>query len=70
MPKSETKKPSLEAKIAQLNQDIEWFYDEEFQLDQALDKYRTAIELAQEIEHDLMELKNSVEVIGDFTKDA
>ncbi len=69
MPKPEAKKPSLEAKIAQLNQDVEWFYDEDFQLDQALEKYRAATELAQEIERDLTELKNSVEVIGDFTKD-
>lgn len=69
MPKNATKTNSIEAKITQLNQDIEWFYDEDFQLDQALEKYRAATELAQDIEQDLTKLKNSVEVIADFTKE-
>lgn len=69
MPKGATKTNSIEAKITQLNQDIEWFYNEDFQLDQALEKYRAATELAQDIEQDLTKLKNSVEVIADFTKE-
>lgn len=69
MSKNATKPNSIEAKIAQLNQAIEWFYNEDFELDLALEKYRAATTLAQEIEQDLTELKNSIAVVGDFTKD-
>ncbi len=61
-------KPSISQKIEQLDENVAWFYGEEFQLDQALTKYDDAIKLAKSIEKDLAELKNKVEVIEDFTK--
>lgn len=70
MPKNATKTNSISAKIAQLNQDIEWFYDDDFELDLALAKYQAATKLAEEIEQDLVKLKNSITVVGDFTKDS
>lgn len=67
MPKNESKK-SIEAKIKSLDQSVEWFYNENFSLDQALQKYQDANQLAQEIQQDLSALKNQVEVIADFTQ--
>lgn len=68
MSKTETK-PSIKAKIDQLNSDVEWFYGEDFALDQALEKYQAATKLAETIEQDLDQLQNQVEVIADFTQE-
>lgn len=59
---------TLTQKITQLDQAVEWFYGDEFSLDQALEKYQSATRLAQEIESNLNELQNQVEVLADFTK--
>ncbi len=67
MSKPETKL-SISKKMAQLDESVEWFYSEDFALDQAVAKYESAIKTATEIKKDLAELKNKVEVIGDFTK--
>lgn len=67
---SETKKnKTLNQKMAELNQKIEWFNTDEFQLDEATTKYKEAIDLATEIKKDLTEMKNEVEILTeDFTK--
>ena len=67
MSKTATKVP-ISKKLAQLDEAVEWFYGEEFSLDEALDRYQGAKKLADEIEQDLSKLKNTVEVLGDFTK--
>lgn len=59
---------SIEQKIAQLDASVEWFYGDDFNLDEALPKYQAAADLAATIEKDLTELKNKVEVLEDFTK--
>ena len=60
---------TINQKIAELDKDTEWFYSDEFNLDEAVKKYKKAIELAKEIEKDLDELKNEVEVLSeDFSK--
>ncbi len=69
MPKNATNKKSLESRIEQLSEYSEWFYSDEFNLDEALDKYKESMRLAKGIEQDLTTLKNQVEVIGDFTKE-
>ena len=47
-----------------------WFYSDEFDLEQASEKYKSTIKLANEIEKDLAELKNEISVIEkDFTKE-
>ncbi len=56
-------------KMAELDKSVEWFYGEDFVIDQALDKYKNASSLAEEISKDLESLKNEVEVLEDFTKD-
>ena len=61
---------SITDKIAELEQATEWFYSDDFKLEQASEKYEAAIKLEKEIEKDLAELKNKIEVIEkDFTKD-
>lgn len=65
---SKTEKLTINQKLAKLDQSIEWFYGDQFELDQALAKYQAAIEQAADIENDLKELENQVKVIEDFTK--
>lgn len=70
MPKNVTNnKHTIADKMAELDESVEWFYSEDFVIDQALDKYKTASLLAEEISKDLEQLKNEVEVLEDFTKD-
>lgn len=68
MSKPANKTKSINQKLAQLDESVDWFYGEDFDLDHALDRYSAATKLAQEIEQDLTELKNQVSVIADFTK--
>jgi len=65
---SEEKK-SLNEKIAELDKKVEWFYSDEFKLEEAVENYKRAAGLAKEIEQDLTELKNEIEVLAeDFSK--
>lgn len=60
---------SLNQKIEQLDTQVEWFYSDDFKLEEATDKYREAVKLAKEIEKDLDELKNEITVLAeDFSK--
>jgi len=62
-------KMSLNQKIEKLDNEVEWFYSDDFKLDEATTKYKNAVELAKEIEKDLSELKNEIEVLAeDFSK--
>ena len=64
-----TEKQSLNEKIAKLDEDVEWFYSDDFKLEQAAEKYKNAVSLAKDIEKDLSELKNEIEVLTeDFSK--
>ena len=65
-----TEKKTINQKIAKLDELTDWFYGEDFSLDQATEKYRTATSLVKEIEADLKNLKNEIEVIDkDFAKE-
>ncbi len=59
---------SIESKIRHLDEMVEWFYSENFSLDEAISHYEKSVQLASEIKQDLTKLKNQVEVIADFTK--
>ena len=60
---------SLNQKIEELDGKVEWFYSDEFKLEEAVNKYKDAAYLAREIEEDLDELKNEIEVLSkDFSK--
>lgn len=63
------KKISLNDKIKNLDEAVEWFYSDDFKLEEATGKYKEAIKLAKEVEKDLDELKNEIEVLAeDFSK--
>lgn len=62
-------KQNLNDKIKELDSQVEWFYSDEFKLEDAVEKYKKASELAKDIEKDLSELKNEIEVLAeDFSK--
>ena len=66
---SKTDDKTINQKIEHLNSEVEWFYGDDFSLDQATEKYQASIELAKEIESDLENLKNKITVLSeDFTK--
>lgn len=59
----------LNDKIKKLDSMTEWFYSDEFALEEAAAKYKEATALAKDIEKDLNELKNEIEVLSeDFSK--
>lgn len=60
---SEKNERSIAEKTAQLDELIAWFDGDDFELEKALDKFKEAKKLAAEIEHDLMKLKNNIEVV-------
>lgn len=64
---SETK--SLNQRFGELEEAKEWFYSDEFNLDEAMEKYKAAIALARELQEDLNNLQNEIEILDeDFTK--
>ena len=64
-----SEKITLNQKITKLDSEVEWFYSDEFKLEDAAKKYQSAVALAKDIEKDLSELKNEIEVLSeDFSK--
>lgn len=60
---------NISEKIDDLKGGVEWFYSDDFKLEEASEKYKAMTELAKEIEKDLAELKNEIKVIEeDFSK--
>ena len=59
----------LENSIKELEEKIDWFYSDDFELEEATTNYRTAIALAKELQEDLNNLQNEIEVLKeDFSK--
>ena len=60
---------TISNKIEDLKVGVEWFYSDDFKLEEASEKYKSLTALAKEIEKDLSELKNEIKVIEeDFSK--
>lgn len=60
---------TLSQKINQLDRSIEWFYSEDFTLEQATEKYKNATKQAKSVISDLENLKNEIEILStDFSK--
>lgn len=63
------KETSIRQKFVELDQKIEWFHSDEFELEKALENYKKTLALAKEIEETLNSLKNEIEIIEkDFGK--
>ena len=54
---------SISEKMTKLGELVAWFEGEELELEAALDKYKEAEKLADEIEKDLSVLKNEITVL-------
>lgn len=68
---SQKNSPTIAGKIAQLDELLEWFESDDFELESALDKFTEAEKLAKEIEAELADFKNKITVIkNDFSKPA
>lgn len=64
-----TENKSLNQKFEELEKAKEWFYSDDFNLDEAVKKYKEAIDLAKELQEDLSKLQNEIEIIDkDFSK--
>lgn len=50
-------------KTAKLNELVAWFESDDFELEQALTKFKEAEKLAAEIEQDLLALKNEITIV-------
>ncbi|MGK2896125.1 MAG: exodeoxyribonuclease VII small subunit [Candidatus Saccharimonadales bacterium] len=65
-------KPSsqpIEDKLANLREAVRWFESDEFTVDEALKRFEAAKTLAEDIEHELEEVKNTVTVLKEkFTQ--
>lgn len=60
---SRENKLTIAEKTAQLDALVAWFDSEDFELEQALDKFAEAEKLAADIETDLLSLKNDIEIV-------
>jgi exodeoxyribonuclease VII small subunit len=60
---SKVNEKTVTQKIAELGELVAWFESDEFELEQAITKYKEAEKLADEVEHDLSALKNEVTVL-------
>ena len=49
---------SISDKISELKEGVDWFYSEDFKLEDASERYKALTVLAREIEQDLDDLKN------------
>ena len=58
-----TKNKTIQDKTTELNELVAWFDSEEFALEQALDVFKRAEKLAEEIEADLAALKNDITLV-------
>ena len=54
---------TIQTKLAQLDQLVEWFDGDEFQLEPASIKLKQAAALAKDIEHDLQSVSNDIQQI-------
>ena len=62
-------KENISEKLEKLKVGVDWFYSDDFKLEDASEKYKALTGLAKEIEKDLDELKNDIKVIDeDFSK--
>ena len=56
-------KPTISEKTIKLNELVEWFDRDDFELEAALDKFAEAEKLANEIEADLLAMKNTITIV-------
>ena len=60
---SEKSNETVAKKLAKLSELVAWFESDDFVLEEAVGRFKDAEKLAEEIEHDLAELKNEITVL-------
>lgn len=61
-------KKTISEKTAALNEAVDWFYSDDFTLDDAAEKYEATMRLAKDLQNDLKTLKNKIEQVDhDFS---
>ena len=58
------KEPTIQEQLDELARLIAWFQSPEFVLEESLDKYKQAEQLADSIEERLMQLKNEIAIVS------
>ncbi len=58
------KSKTIQEKLNELADLVAWFQGGAFKLEDALDKYKQAEALAEEVEKDLTKLKNDIKVVA------
>jgi exonuclease VII small subunit len=58
-----TSNKSVQDKLTELSELVGWFQGSSFKLETALDKFKEAEALAEEIEKDLTKLKNDIKIV-------
>ena len=53
----------VQKKLSDLAEIVAWFQGSDFELEKAVEKFKIAEKLADEIEHDLLEIKNDIQII-------
>lgn len=67
---SAAKNSSVSEKMSRLDKLMEWFDGDDFELEVALEKFTEAKKVADEIEQDLMKMKNTIQVVSEqFDRD-
>lgn len=61
--KNEVDSKSVQQKLTDLSELVTWFQNPAFKLEEAVAKYQEAEALAEEIEKDLIKLKNEIKVV-------
>lgn len=54
---------TVQEKLSELSEMVGWFQGASFKLEEAVDKFKAAEKLAEEIEKDLTKLKNDIKVV-------
>ena len=57
------KNNTVQEKMSELSELVTWFQSAAFNLEEALDRFKKAETLAEEIEKDLTKLKNDIKVV-------
>jgi len=60
---SEKNSETVANKLARLSELVAWFESDDFVLEDAVAQFKEAQKLAEDIEHDLSELKNEIVVL-------
>lgn len=56
---------TLQEKLAELDELVDWFNNDEFALEEAVERFKKADALAKEIETDLAKIKNEITVLAE-----